>query len=313
MVQENKLIYIDFCKKVDMSIFSQPWWLDAVCGKDNWNVSIVEKGGNIFATMPYYIENKLGFSIIKNPKLTQTMGIYFNYPKNQKYYKKLSFEKEMIDKLLMQLPKFDSISMSFNYNYSNLLPFYWHGFKSSVSYTYIIDNIPLEELEEKFKTDVRRRRRKAEKLGVIVYEDTNIEDIYRLSKMTFERQGINIPYSFNLAKNIYSIATKHNSCKMFFAKYDNEVIAAIFLIYDNNSVYYIMGGIDPDKKNLGAMDLLQHESIKFAIKSNRIYNFEGSMIESIEKYFRSFGSIQKPYYQIKKTNSKLLKLRECLK
>ncbi len=37
------------------------------------------------------------------------------------------------------------------------------------------------------------------------------------------------------------------------------------------------------------------------------------MILSIEKYFRSFGAVQKPYFTIEKINSKLLKLRNIIK
>ena len=74
-----------------------------------------------------------------------------------------------------------------------------------------------------------------------------------------------------------------------------------------------MGGIDPEKRDLGAMDLLQYESIRFALNSKRSYDFEGSMIESIEKYFRSFGSIQKAYFQVTKTQSKILKTLEFIK
>lgn len=61
------------------------------------------------------------------------------------------------------------------------------------------------------------------------------------------------------------------------------------------------------------MDVIQYEAIKFALYNNKNFDFEGSMIESIEKYFRSFGAIQKPYFNITKTNSRILKLKNCLK
>jgi hypothetical protein len=56
------------------------------------------------------------------------------------------------------------------------------------------------------------------------------------------------------------------------------------------------------------MDLVLFESIKFAMQSKRAFDFEGSMIESIEKYFRTFGAIQKPYHSVSKTSSKSLKI-----
>ncbi len=311
----NKQKYREFCKiEKDIPIFSKDWWLDSVCGYDNWDVVIVEKGGNIFATMPYVLLKKLGITTIHQPTLTQTMGVYFKYPIKQKYYKKLSFEKEMIEKILKELPAFGRFTQSFDYTHTNLLPFYWLGFDIKVNYTYVIENITIEDLEKNLETDIRRRRRKAFNEGVEVYESEDIEKFYELNKMTFIRQDRKIPYSFNFIENLYNNCKKNSACKMFFAKNKNGVvIAGNFLIYDENTVYYLMGGINPKYKDLGGMDVVQFESIKFALNDGKKFDFEGSMIESIEKYFRSFGAIQKPYFNISKTNSKLLKIRQFIK
>jgi hypothetical protein len=107
--------YREFCKKEkNIPIFSKDWWLDAVCGEENWDVVLFEKGGEIWASWPYYKVRKFSFNIITMPKLTQNMGIYIKYPHNQKYYKKLSWEKEIINTLLEKLPKFDKFSQNFH-------------------------------------------------------------------------------------------------------------------------------------------------------------------------------------------------------
>ena len=60
----NKEQYEEFCKvEKNIPIFSQDWWLDAVCGSDNWNVALVEKGGHIMASMPYFFKKKAIFEI----------------------------------------------------------------------------------------------------------------------------------------------------------------------------------------------------------------------------------------------------------
>jgi len=306
--------YRAFCQiEKNIPIFSKDWWLDAVCTEDNWDVIVIEKGGQLVASMPYHYKKEGLFKLISMPHLTQTLGPYIKYPKGQKYYKKLSWEKEIMTNLISQLPIFDSFNQGFHSTITNWLPFYWKGFSQSTRYTYIIENISIEDLEKNFETDIRRRRRKAEKLGVKVVEGNDIKVFYQLNKKTFERQGLTISYSFEYIDNLYKICKRNNSCKMYFAKdNENEIIAASFLIYDDNTVYYLMGGIEPSKKNLGGMDVVQYESIKFAIKSGRKFDFEGSMIESIEKYFRSFGAIQKPYFQIYKTNSKLWRVKSLL-
>lgn len=307
--------YREFCNtQNNVPIFSKDWWLDSVCGYDNWDVILIEKSGNIFASMPYVQTKKANITSLHHPILTQTMGIYFNYPAKQKYYKKLSFEKEMIEKILKQLPKFDRFSQSFDYKATNLLPFHWAGFDINVKYTYVIEKSTIVDLEKNFETDIRRRRRKADAVGIRVIESDDIRTFYELNKKTFIRQGKEIPYSFEFIDNLYNSCKRHNACKMFSAITTDEiVIASSFLIYDESTVYYLMGGIDPDKKDLGGMDTVLFESIKFTLESERTFNFEGSMIESIEKYFRSFGAVQKPYFNVSKSNSKLLKIRQLFK
>ncbi len=311
----NKEKYREFCKKEkDIPIFSKDWWLDSVCGENGWDVVLFEKGGEIWASLPYQKTKKAIFEIITMPKLTQTMGVYIKYPPKQKYYKKLSWEKEVMEILISNLPKVDYFSQNFHHFITNWLPFYWAGFEQTTRYTYIIENISIEELEKNFETDIRRRRRrKAYEIGIEIIESEDIETFYRLNTMTFARQNIDISYSFEFVKNLFEKCKENSAVKMYFAKYQDEVIAVNFLVYDDNTVYYLMGGIDPSKKDLGAMDAIQFESIKFALESGRRFDFEGSMIESIEKYFRSFGAIQTPYFSISKTNSKLLKIRKLIK
>ena len=309
----NKEKYRKFCEKEkNIPIFSKDWWLDTVCQESDWDVVLFEKGGEIWASLPYQKTKKAIFDIIIMPELTQTMGIYIKYPLKQKYYKKLSWEKEVMENIISAFPKVDYFSQNFHHCLTNWLPFYWNGFTQMTRYTYIIENIAIEELEKNLETDIRRRRRKAYELGIKIVESDDIEKFYELNSMTFQRQGLKIPYSLEFVRKIYTICKENNAVKIYFAKYENEIIAANFLVYDDNTVYYLMGGINAEKRDLGAMDAIQFESIKFALENGKRFDFEGSMIESIEKYFRSFSTVQTPYFSIKKTNSNILKIRNFI-
>lgn len=308
---EIKEEYIEFCKKEPIPIYSQYFYLDAVCGRDNWDVLLFKKGGEIFASFPFYKKKKAIFKGIAQPKLTQFLGPYIKYPKGQGSYKKLSWEKEIMDYFIKHLPKFDFFDIAFDYSITNWLPFYWQGFKQSTKYTYIIKkDANIDKLETNNR---KRRRKKALKLGVEIIQSSNVEQFYKLNKLTFIRQQRDIAYDLEFIKNLYNKLNQHNAVKMLFAKYQNRIIAANFLVEDKSCVYYLMGGIEPKYGDIGAMDLIQYESIKYALLKGKSFDFEGSMVESIEKYFRSFGAIQKPYLEIKKINSKILKLRECIK
>jgi len=313
----NKKRYRAFCKKENkIPIFSKDWWLDSVCGYDNWDVVIIEKGGNIFATMPYYIEKKYGLTIIKHPKLTQTSGVYFKYPKNQKYSKKLSFEKEMINEIIAQLPKFDKFSQSFHHTNLNLLPFYWAGFDVNVRYTYVINNLDnLDAVFNNVSSNYRNKIRKASK-EIIIKKNMDINKFYEINMMTFDRQNLQHPYSLDYIIDHDKYLTKINCREIFYAEdKDGNIHSALYLTWDANSSYMHMLGENPVLRKSSAGILLVWKAIKYTkevLKLNN-FNFEGSMIESIEQVRRNFGAIQQPYYNISKINSKLLKFQALLK
>ena len=84
--------------------------------------------------------------------------------------------------------------------------------------------------------------------------------------------------------------------------------AALYLVWDEQSAYYLMGGADETHKNSGAYSLLLWNAMKIAAGLTRQFNFCGSMLPTIERFFRSFGGEQIPYFHLKKINSKALKL-----
>ena len=70
---------------------------------------------------------------------------------------------------------------------------------------------------------------------------------------------------------------------------EGNVHASAFFLYDNKTCYYLMAGADPKYRNGGAQSLLLYEGIKFAQTVSENFDFEGSVIEGIEKFFRGFN------------------------
>src|SRR5262245_26720571 len=59
--------------------------------------------------------------------------------------------------------------------------------------------------------------------------------------------------------------------------------------------------------NRWVMSLLIWEAIQFSAKVTKRFDFEGSMVESIERFFRAFGARQVPYFSVKKVSSRRLR------
>ena len=312
---DNKAKYRDLCKnQPNIPVFSKDWWLDAVCEK-NWDVCLVEKGKQITAAMPYQIRKRHGFTMIEQPPMTQTLGPWI-IDSDAKYTNRLSLENGFLKNLIEQLPPFDHFEQFWYHERENWLPFFWKDFYQTTRYTYRINNLTdLDKTWSDFRKNVRGHIRKAEnRFNLQVTSECSIDDFLKLNIQTFERQSIRLPYSKQFIKKIDSACIKNNACKIFIAAdEEGRHHAGAYVVWDNKTVYYIMGGGNPDLRNSGAQSLCMWEAIKFASSLNLSFDFEGSMIEPIERFFRNFGAIQTPFFCIYKTNSKLIKIRKFLR
>ncbi|MGH1462416.1 MAG: GNAT family N-acetyltransferase [Neptuniibacter sp.] len=310
-----KDVYRNLCENEStIPLFSQSWWLDAVC-ENEWDVCLVEKGGEVVASMPYYRRKKFGLDLFAQPLLTQSLGPWIR-ENNAKYAKKLAREKELMQALIAQLPKYDYFCQSWPDTQMNWLPFYWLGFEQTTRYTYQLINLDdHDKLWAGMQENIRREIRKAkdrEKLRVRT--DLDIGDFFELNQKVFKRQGFKVPYNRSMVERIDAAASSRNLRRIFIAEdSQGRHHAGVYLVWENGKAYYLMGGSDPNLRNSGAMSLCMWEAIKFSSEVNRVFDFEGSMIEPVEKFFRGFGAIQTPYHRVSHIPSRLLKVAVFLK
>lgn len=308
----SKEKYHQLCNEKDSTvpIFSRDWWMDAVCGADNWDVLLVEKKGEIIASMPCYMRRKYGLKIIEQPRLTFTNGIWIKYPPEQNITKRLAYEKDVMNEIIEQIDalKVDYFAQNFSPYITNWLPFYWAGYKQTTRYTQRITEISdPEALWASFpnSTNVRTNIRKAQK-KLAVRDDLGLDKLIEIKDMAFARQGLKSSYTYDLVSKVDAACVAHNARKMFFAEdAKGRVHAALYLVWDPDSAYYILGGQDPSLRNSEANSLIIWEAIKFASTVTKVFDFEGSPIERIERFFRSFNPEQTPYYEITKMSRKM--------
>ena len=303
----NKEKYRKLC--VDDStipLFSQAWWLDAV-SEDEWDVVLVEKDGMINASLPFVIRKRLWFNFISQPHFTPSLGPWLRMP-SERSSKRLAVEKDLLQALFCQLPKHHIYRQSWHYSRTNWLPLYWMGYNQTTRYTYVIDDLSdLDNVFSEFEHSKRKNIKKAEQIVRIEYNISSME-FYENHKKTLAMQNKNISYSYALFKRIYD-ATYLNNSGFTIAAYDkqNNMHAALFIVRDSFSAYDLISTIDPNYRHIGAASLLIKNSIKEVSKYVNAFDFEGSMIESVERSFRQFGAKQKPYFYIDKFNSRFLK------
>jgi tetratricopeptide (TPR) repeat protein len=283
------------------SIFCRPWWLEAVA-PGQWDYLVEYKGDNIAAMMPLVWQVNKGQRVIGLPPLTQTLGILF--PEfTCKYVKMLSRQTDLMRKLIDRLPPFSMFVQNFNYNLTNWLPFMWKGFSQTTRYTYVMDDLTdLDLVFKGFRENIKTDIRKAEKQVEIV-TGQDLEAFLDLNELTFKRQGRQLPYPRDFVTRLDRELGARGARRMFFARDEKDRLhAAVYLVWDSNAAYYLMSGADPELRKSGATSLLLWEAIRFASTVTRVFDFEGSVMEPIERFFRAFGGKQMPYFQITKRN-----------
>lgn len=308
--------YRSLCRRESsIPMGSQDWWLDSTAGEANWDVVIVEKNGEVLAALPYVVRRKCGLVILTQPPLTQSLGPWLR-EKAVKYAKRLAREKELMQALIDQLPRYAYYEQRWHYLVTNWLPFYWRGFEQTTRYTYVIEELNnLDRVWDNISSSYRNKVRKAEKL-VEVRTDLSIDQFYSINMLTFSRQGISPPYSQEIVRR-HDAALAERSQRRIFSAHDSSgaIHSALYLIWDNESSYLHMVGEDPLKRNSGAGIFLIWEAIRFTSQELGLdrFDFEGSMIENVERVRRDFGAKQLPYFCVRKTSSRLLRLYQALR
>ena len=280
--------------------------MDAVCLNGSWDVVIAKDlDGNVEGVLVYHFRKYRGFKLILMPPLTFYNGIYFNYRKNIKPNSKIGFEIKITEKLLGQLPKHDLYYQQYSTEVNNWLPQYWAGYQQSTRYTYTLsvsDNT--EELWSNLKGNVRRNIKKAEAACEVI--NTDVETFWNELERSYSQRKN--PFQKQLIERLYNNLSEINSCQLHLVRHkeSKKILAGSFIAYDNNVSYYVCGFFNPDGKEIGALSYLLWNNITNS--KTKQFDFEGSMIQEVEYFFRAFGGNLTPHYRIWKVNSWLLRL-----
>ncbi len=287
------------------TLFATSWWLNTVV-PDNHHILTIEKGGEIQAAWPFVMDwDKWSGPVISIPPLTPWLGVLYAPVETSKMSTRLTREKDLSTGLIEQLPAFGSLVAMCHRNFTYWSPFFWKDFSQATRYTYVLDNISdIESIWKGLRENVRTDIRKAKKQGIRVETTEDIDRLRRMQALTFQRQKRTMPYPRDLICRVDESCRTRHVRKIFIASdQEGRDHAGAYIVWDNKSTYYLMGGGDPALRSSGATSLVVWEAIQFASTVSNVFDFEGSMIEPIERLFRAFGGTPYPYFSLSKTNS----------
>lgn len=297
----------------EIPYYASSKWL-SIYGSSIEIVGIFDEGKNVLGYFFIYLGKSFGQSFGITPPYTQHIGLTFKHSASNKssvnsLFKNLHEEiaNYMLNKELMLF------NIVFPREYFDAQPYLWKNCETSLKYTYHIDlTQSIETIESNFSAERRKNISKAKKDGLEAKLSYNFPLLY---EMTYQTLAIKKADSNSeILRNLFFDFAREENAFGYISYKDNKPSAMVFLVTDKQTAYYLFGSFDKENQHEGAGALAMLSSIEHAKNLGiKLFDFSGSMIPSVEKYFRGFGANLIPMMQIVHSSKKgklLLRLRK---
>ncbi|MDO9001547.1 MAG: GNAT family N-acetyltransferase [Bacteroidota bacterium] len=294
------IIYSEKAEPV-LGVFASEKWL-SVYGDKLQLVGIYKDEHQLIGGFYFLKTKKYGFTFVKLPPYTPNCGLFFVSESKNKSSSN-NFSKEIMNDICNYFSELKSslTILAFPSNIIDFQPFIWDKYKVIPNYTYRINlKNSIEHIKGNFDSKHRNVINKAIKEEVVVAENSlSKEELFNFFKSSLKTAGANV-YEQELKNIFFSFSDKSNSFALV-ANKGNEFLGAVFCVFDKNICYYLLGSVKKSAGIQGVNNLLIQKSIEKAIELGcNTFDFEGSMLKGVEKFFRGFGPELVPYYTINK-------------
>ena len=310
MVNTNQEKYKQICEQAgeEIPLFAQHWWWEAATRAENktWDVLFCHNAENeIVGAMPYLLVRKWGMRFILLPQLTQYTHIW-TAPQLSP-----TQQTEVYRNLAAQIKKINPTycCLHFTPGTNTYKVFSEAGFTTKERHTYRINDLdsPIEVIQNRCSKSKRRRFNKSEHL--IVNFNLSEKEYYAFHKKCLSLRDKTISYSPKLFFSLFEKAKSQQQGQIIAIRSntDNRLLAADFVVWDKNFLYYLDTSFDIHHNDTGAMIRLTLETIRFAQTKSKHFDFEGSMIPGVAIYNQEFGGTKTIYYGVERFGNPIVK------
>lgn len=298
-LNSNDSAYADLVKTA--GVFNSPKWL-SIYDSNLKLFGLYNNDNKLFGTFFWYTESRMGIKRLRLPPYTPHCGLYFTNPAQNRSSIN-SFNKEVKEKLVefFEISKKNLLTLAFPTAIVDLQSFTWKGYKVIPNYTYQISLLKTpDEIFKDFDSKNRNLINKVEKENYNIQPLGDKKVLYDFLHQSLLAAKANVHEP--ILKNIINeFITDNNSFTFCLKDSSGNISSAVLCLYDSKCCYYLLAGNNRNHIINGANNLLVYKSI---IKAKElgcsVFDFEGSMIPGVEKFFRSFGGNLVPYYTVNK-------------
>lgn len=274
------------------AVYATTSWLDLV--SPEWSAVVVEGHQGWQAVLPMCIQRRMYGTVLTQPPFSQHLGPLFRNTITLKPVTQAEQQVEILRELRATLPdNLAYISIACAPESGPMIPFHWHGYRLETRYTYRLplqggaDNL-WEGMHSKKRNSIRKGHQSIEKINLAYHEDALNVSLHQAVYLSDKQKSIlkQIARRGTDSGNVLQISAFNQA-----GAASGVVLVALF----RNTAYLIyQQWILADQR--GIMDALIWAGILAAKDQGMTcFDFEGSMLESVEKVFREFGAETAPY------------------
>ena len=263
------------------------WYLDCVC--KNWEALIWKDYEAVF---PLTWNKKGGVYYLFQPFFTQQLGVFS--PKE--------ISPSLLNDFLETIPEKFRLA-EINLNIAN--PYSGNLFSVRKKITHqLLLNEKHDVLLANYNENTKRNLKKAAKENLTVTDDITAVQLISLFK---KNQGETVKElkkeDYERLKNLVAVSIRNNSGELIGVKTINgKLCAAGFFVRSKRVLINLFPSSNEEGKKSGAMFLLIDYMLKKYEQSDLIFDFEGSEIPSIARFYKGFGAEEVYYYHIRRNN-----------
>lgn len=255
--------------------YAYSWYLDIV--SPGWEALVSDDYEYV---MPLPVKRKYKIPYLVQPALSQQLGIFSQ--------NKIS--EEIIQLFIKKIPYY---SYEINLNECN--------FNADVlrqaNYVLKIDKT-YKHITEKYTKNTLRNIEKALKNNLSIRENLGIDEFINLFKEVNPDDKLLIDTVY---QPILTIGTDKNMIKICGAyNIDNELVSGLSIFITADRMVCLLLVSTEIGKKTSAMFLLIDHLIRTYAGTNKIVDFEGSMIEGVARFYKGFGAENQPYFILRK-------------
>lgn len=290
------------------TLFHTAWWHRA------WG-SVPEilarrgQDGRIEAGLPLFRHRFQGAEAIVRPPFTPFNGPVFRLPSAGSTYERNQRVKEELFAALASFPRAELYVLAPAPQISDVSPFLWCGFRSMMEYTYVIPKAKApcwkEDLSANCRRNLIRARAESGERGCFLEVDPPVGEIEPLLLETARRKRCSTPD--RLAPWWEEVRSRQAGRIYLVRNQDGVPLCATVAVWDTRTTYYLLAGMRDEVRLASRLNALLFERmIEEAHGRGHDFDFEGSRLPGVERFFRGWGGELRPVFCVVRASSREL-------